>query len=292
MTAKSKINYVLILIVIICLAAIVLFKSSFEKPEISSFENIELQSLSDSSCKIKLTLKIKNNNFFSIKAKDIEMQLGPDTKGEMTDAQFNLPAHSENDYELFLSLQFKKIEDLIHLSDSNHLNSSTIKLKAKPSLWFSYMDVSEKINPGLKSDMAPQLMAQIIKQNLTLKKIEWPKEPSLSKINVQFELEFNNPYDVAIKMNGYDVKIFEDSSRNDLLGRLHNETPFSIEPKTVHTFSNSLTINPVNSFLNSAMKLLQGNLEYYILVEGNVSIGSYSSNVSTGFLFNPLNSSQ
>ncbi len=292
MAKNSTIKYVIISIVVLFLVVVLYLKFSFQKPEISSFENIELQSLSDSSCKILLTLRIKNDNFFSIKAKNIGLQLSSNVQGEMTDAEFTLPSKSEENYEFALSLHFNKIENLIHLSDSNSGNSPIIQLQAKPSFWPSYMSVSEKMNSGLKGNLATQLFAQIIKQNLSLKKIQWPKDPSLSSIKIQFDLEFNNPYDVAITMNRYDIKIFEDSSKHDLMGTLQNDSSFTIAPHTVHSFANSLTISPMNSLLNSAMKLWQGNLEYYFLLSGNISIGNYQSDISTGFSFNPLNSSQ
>ncbi len=289
MTAKAFVKYFFIFIIGLLIIGLVYLKISFEQPTVSAIEDVQLNSLSDSGSVLILTLKIKNPNSFSIKIKDLKIELNEFVNGSIAESPIRLPAKSEEIYQVPITIRYGKIENLFKLADSTKPSTATVHLQAKPAFWFSYLDFTEEVSNNNQGNFIPELMAAVVKKNIIIKKIHWPKEINTERAEVTIDVELNNPYDIQLQMNHYEVKVFDDSAQTALLGQLSNDSSFTIPSHSSKIFSNKIFVKPMQSAMDAALRMLQGNLSYYVLLGGNVGIGSYESKFTTGFLVNPFN---
>lgn len=289
---KGFVKYLLIGIILLVVVALVYLKVSFLKPTVTSIENIQLTSFTDSGSAMVLTVKINNPNPYSIQMKDLEVNWNQLVNGSTAKDPITLPSKSENIYQIPVAIQFGKIDDLLNSVAADSSSIFKVHLFAKPSFWFSYLEINETISGSASGNMIPELFSSVFKENVTLKKIHWPQDISAQSVDVTFDMEIKNPYDLELQLKNYQIQIFEDSSKTTLLGQLMNNEGLLLSPRSTQLIANKLTIKPLASAMNAALRMLQGNLTYFVLVNGNVQLAKFQTDFSHSFIIDPFKLSQ
>lgn len=236
------------------------------KPSFSGVSKFEIIDFSNGKLKADVSLKIKNENWFSYSGKDLHFKMFYKdhlvSQGK-NDQKFRFEKKSESIFEirtdfyadsLFNDLKTILFNDSILMKVVVNGKFSFLNIQTSRTLdvWINTKQMVDVMMSNLLGDKGLKL------ESLKLKKTTLTN--SLFKIGFKFQNSL--PFDILLKDIGCDV--YTDKT---LQNKVSNST-FIVNkrmPKNaIELINGDLSVNNVTSFISGISKVLKGSLDYYL----------------------------
>lgn len=276
----------LLLFALIVIAAIVFYAwMNYKKPTVTYANKVELVDLSDTSCDLNVSLRVKNENFFSLTAKDLNADLGSGTTGKMMSEKLFIPGSSDSVYVVPLRINFSSINNMI-TQLSNPVPSSvkkTLSFDTKVASVPFYFHISFPIADTVKKD-GNKILAMLIAENISVTDISRSGDFSIDSTDMILEMKIKNPYSIPFTIKSYQLVVKNPSDANANLATLQSTGEIVLTPGSERSIKNKLDVNPGTILLHSVINFLE-NEEYKLNFKGTINIMNHEFEVSQNFSY-------
>jgi LEA14-like dessication related protein len=218
---------------------------NYKQPTLSYGNKFELVEFTDTNCRVNIAVRIKNENFFSIHAKDVVADIGHGSRGTLDNGTIKLPGFSDSIYTLAVSMRFSSVNHLLHqlTGGDNQGVKKAVTLKTRIGFIPYYFPLDIPLLDSGKHDLK-QLFTRLLNNNITISKIYHPDTAATTASHIGIDLKVKNPFPVPLKIKNYTLTIYEPGDSSAILAEIQNLNSILLQPQTERTVNNSLSVQP------------------------------------------------
>jgi LEA14-like dessication related protein len=288
---SNKTKLIVLNVGLIAVIAVALF-AMFKYPNFEKAINLEVVDRTDRGFIARTSIIVRNDNFFSIKGKDIVVKLYyKDSLIGETKGVDDVSLKRKSSDTIGLNVEFHLAamrNDLPTLMKTKDSIAFDIQVEGKFSMFGS--NKSEKTRIYFRpKDFVPMLIEDGLGNNsVTLNEVKLKKvEATTSTFDFKVHLKNTLPLDVQIKNVWIDV--FADKDYKKRVGEWLGKQPNKLKPGEEGDVSGDLAVNNLYTAVSGVTSVISGDFEYFVDGQADVVVDDYQITVpiSTSFKYNP-----
>jgi LEA14-like dessication related protein len=258
---------------------------SYKKPKLSFADKMELIAFNDTSCRVNVSVRIQNENFFSLKAKDITAELGNGTKAFLENGTVTIPGNSDSVHVLAVNIRYPGLDHVIQQLGTPPAASEKKLALLKIQIGFIpyYFDVESPIVDTVKQD-PKKLVSDFFRNNISIVTVSKPGAFSMDSARLNIDVKIKNPLPLPVTVKNYKLVVRNPSDSTSTLAELESTTELLMQPNSEQILSNSLLIDPGASLFES-LKGFVLNEEYRLHFTALIVIQNHAFPLAHAFSY-------
>jgi LEA14-like dessication related protein len=263
---KNILNSKIFLVFATLFCVVFLIAQTVSYPDIKTINSFKIHSFDDDIFKVSMNLEIHNNNWFTIRGKQISFKIAYNNRiiakgSSIEDIKFYRKTRTDLPIQIDFypdSMQ-SDLRDIL-LKDSIQIN---IDLDAKFSIF--KMSSHKNIKTWIKTDdLVNTLIAQSMKgDGLKLKSVELVKtDIQETVLNVCFD--FKNTLNLPLELKTMRYSIYADDAHQNKVADWNVKLNKVIQPNKFETINSEVIVDNITSALTGFTKILNGKSDYFI----------------------------
>ncbi|GAB4130754.1 MAG: hypothetical protein Fur0041_00260 [Bacteroidia bacterium] len=270
---------------------IIVIMSIYKSPVFEKAVNLKVKDRTDRGFIATTNIIVKNDNFFSIKGKDVVVKIfyKDSLVGETKSIEKIALGKNSSDtigFEVEFHLAAMK-NDLTTLMKNDSI-SFDIEVEGAFGLLGSKRTTKSKIYFYPK-DFVPMLIEDAMGDNsVTLNNVKM-KKADVKKTSFDFKVHLKNTLPLDIQIKNVWIDVFADKEYKKRVGEWLGKQPNKLKKGEEGDVSGDLEIDNIYTALSGAEKVISGEFEYFVDGQADVIVDDYLITVpiETSFKYNP-----
>jgi LEA14-like dessication related protein len=245
----------------------------FSKPKFNGIQSLKITELHDGTLLLMTSVRMDNDNFFSIRGKEIstELYLGQQLFARGKSGSFNLKKLDSTN----VNLSFEFYLDSLKAELTNLLLKDSIQITAKSRGTFSLLNlnVEDEQQIWFKSkDLIDPLVKNSMKEKGVNFKFIQLIGLDLEHTTFGVAVDFTNNLPIEITLKDFQFSVLSEKQDSKAVADWQFQLNKTLKPNQIETLSGEAKVDNANAIFSGMNKILKGKTDGYLRGTATISL--------------------